>query len=139
MIAVPTARTHSSPREAEGEPDATAMPADAGLFLRRLIANDESCLGTALVTTPKRAHYPIPVLDRKVRALVRLGALLAVGAQTSSLRWAVDVASAAGADVDALVGVLASISGVAGAAQVVEAAPRLALALGFDVEISDRD
>jgi len=136
---MPPARTLRSPREAGAESDATAMPGDPRLLLRRLVASDERCLGAALVTTPKSAHDAAPALDRKARALVRLGALLAVGAPTASLRWAVDVASAAGADDDALVGVLASISGAAGAAGVVDAAPRLALALGFDVELSDRD
>lgn len=133
------ARALGSLREVGAESDATATPPDPRLLLLRLVASDESCLEAALVTTSKPAPGVAAALDRKVRALVRLGALLAVGAPTASLRWAVDVASTAGADDEALVGVLASISGAVGAAQIVDAAPRLALALGFDTELPDRD
>jgi 4-carboxymuconolactone decarboxylase len=73
-------------------------------------------------------------LDRETRALVQLSALLAVGAATVSLRWAVDVASAAGVDDAALVRVLLAGAGAVGAAQTVSNAPRLALALGLDVD-----
>ena len=71
--------------------------------------------------------------------LIRLAALLAVGACTNSLRWAVELAAAAGADDDAIVGALLAGAAVAGSAQVVSSAPRLALALGFDVELDDWD
>ena len=80
------------------------------------------------------ARAPRAALDRDTRALVQLSALLAVGAATVSLRWAVDVASAAGVDDAALVRVLLSGAGAVGAAQTVSNAPRLALALGLDVD-----
>jgi alkylhydroperoxidase/carboxymuconolactone decarboxylase family protein YurZ len=73
-----------------------------------------------------------PALDRRTRVLVRLAALIAVGACTESLRWAVELASTTGADDDALAAVLVATGSAAGAAQLVESAPRLALALGFD-------
>lgn len=73
-----------------------------------------------------------PALDRRTRVLVRLAALIAVGACTESLRWAVELASTTGADDDALAAVLIAIASAAGTAQLVESAPRLALALGFD-------
>jgi alkylhydroperoxidase/carboxymuconolactone decarboxylase family protein YurZ len=71
-------------------------------------------------------------LDRRTRVLVRLAALIAVGACTESLRWAVELASSTGADDDALAAVLVMTASAAGSAQLVESAPRLALALGFD-------
>ena len=71
--------------------------------------------------------------------LVRLAALLALGAPTTSLRWAVELATTAGADDDAVVAVLLRTAPVAGAAEVVAAASRLALALGFDVELPGWD
>ncbi len=80
-----------------------------------------------------------PALDRKTRVLVRLAALIAVGACTESLRWAVELASTSGADDDALAAVLLAIASAAGSAQLVEIAPRLALALGFEPAGSPAD
>jgi alkylhydroperoxidase/carboxymuconolactone decarboxylase family protein YurZ len=73
-----------------------------------------------------------PALDRRTRVLVRLAALIAVGACTESLRWAVELASTTGADDDALAAVLVATGSATGSAQLVETAPRLALALGFE-------
>ena len=95
-----------------------------------------------LAPTPEFADDEMPLgraLDRKTRLLVRLGALLAVGAPTTVLRWAVELASSAGVDEDAVLGTLLAAASVAGSAQVVASAPRLALALGFDVELDDWD
>ena len=78
-------------------------------------------------------------LDRRTRTLVRLAALLALGAPTTSVQWAAELASTNGADVDAIAAVLLASARAAGSAQVVESAPRLALALGFDVELDGWD
>jgi uncharacterized membrane protein len=91
-----------------------------------------------LAVTPEfGAGRPLiePVLERKVRVLVRLAALLALGASTTSLRWAVEMAAASGLGDEAIIGALLAPAGAAGSAQIVESAPRLALALGFDVDI----
>lgn len=74
-------------------------------------------------------------LDRRTKALIRLAALLVLGAPTASVQWAVELASAEGAGVETLTGVLLAAAPAAGAAQVAESAPRLALALGFDLEL----
>ena len=105
-------------------------------LLRRLAAHDEPSLQAVLAPTPEfdpDSELARP-LDRRTRVLVRLAALLAVGASTASLRWATELVSAAGLDEDAVVGVLAAAAGAVGSARVVASAPRLALALGFDVE-----
>jgi hypothetical protein len=99
-------------------------------LLRRLAASDEQSLRAVLSSVRGGGT----ALDRETRALVQLSALLAVGAATVSLRWAVDVASTAGVDDARLVRVLLAAAGVVGAAQTVSNAPRLALALGLDVE-----
>ena len=78
-------------------------------------------------------------LSPQIRVLVRLAALLALGASTTTLRWAVELAAGAGADDDALVGVLVTAAPAVGAARVVASAPRLALALGFDIELDGWD
>jgi len=104
-------------------------------LLRRLAAHDERSLRTAMSPTPEfdQGSTQIkPALDRRTRVLVRLAALIAVGACTESLRWAVELASTTGADDDALAAVLIATGFAAGSAQLVESAPRLALALGFD-------
>ena len=106
-----------------------------GDILRRLAANDERCLRSVL--SGQRTY--IPALDRVTRSLVQLSALLAVDAPTASLRWAVDVASTAGADDVALVQVLVAAAPTTGAAQTVTCAPRLALALGLDLEVEGWD
>ncbi len=104
-------------------------------LLRRLAAHDERSLQTAMAPTPEfERDYALtgPALDRRTRVLVRLAALIAVGASTESLRWAVELAATSGADDDALAAVLLATGSAAGAARLVEAAPRLALALGFE-------
>jgi alkylhydroperoxidase/carboxymuconolactone decarboxylase family protein YurZ len=108
---------------------------EARELLRRLAAADERLLRTAMAPTPEfELDYALtkPALDRRTRVLVRLAALIAVGASTESLRWAVELASTSGADDDALAAVLVATASAAGSAQLVESAPRLALALGFD-------
>jgi alkylhydroperoxidase/carboxymuconolactone decarboxylase family protein YurZ len=109
-------------------------------LLRRLAAHDERSLRTAMSPTPEfQRGYALtePALDRRTRVLVRLAALVAVGACTESLRWAVELASTTGADDDALAAVLVATGFAAGSAQLVESAPRLALALGFDAMPGD--
>jgi 4-carboxymuconolactone decarboxylase len=73
-------------------------------------------------------------LDAKTHALVRLAALLAVGAAQSSYNESVERALAAGASVDEIVGLLIAVAPSVGLGRVVAAAPELGLALGYDVE-----
>lgn len=68
----------------------------------------------------------------KVDLLVRLGALVALGAATASLRRTVELARGAGATEDELVGVLVAVAPTVGLARVVAAAPKLAIAIGYD-------
>ena len=78
-------------------------------------------------------------LDRATRALLQLCALLITDAPTDSLRWAVENGCASGLDDATLVQVLLNAAPLAGAAQTVAAAPRLALALGIDLEADGWD
>jgi alkylhydroperoxidase/carboxymuconolactone decarboxylase family protein YurZ len=114
------------------------MACQPELLLRRLAAGDESSL--AAVMTPRPGDgLPEPALDRRTRKLVQLAALLAVGASTTTLQHAVEEASTNGAAVGNLAGVLLASAAAAGTARMVEGAPRLALALGFDVELAGWD
>jgi alkylhydroperoxidase/carboxymuconolactone decarboxylase family protein YurZ len=95
-------------------------------LLCRLSLHDERSVRAALADPE--------LLDPKVQALVGLGALLAVDAATVSLRHKVEIAQRAGASEKDIVGVLLAIAPAVGHARTVAVAPRLALALGYDVE-----
>ena len=117
------------------------MPDDPHQLLRALAAGDERSLGTVMAPRPELGLCdPLgQALDRRTKMLVRLAALIAVGASTTSLRWAVEMASTNGAEIDALAEVLLASAPAAGTARVVDAAPRLALALGYDVGLGGWD
>lgn len=97
-------------------------------LLCRLSLHDEQSVRAAL------ADPHLPGLDAKAHALVGLGALLSADAATVSVRMMVDVAYRAGATEDEIVGVLLAIAPAVGHARTVAVAPRLALALGYDVD-----
>ena len=101
-------------------------------LLRRLALNDEKALG--MVMTHGVGSERGIELHPKVEALVQLAGLLAVGAATPSLREAVHRASADGASTDEIVGVLVSLGPIIGLASLVACAPRLAMAIGYDLE-----
>jgi 4-carboxymuconolactone decarboxylase len=112
------------------------MPDEPERLLRALARGEEDSLRTVMAPRPELGICdPLgQALDRRTKMLVRLAALLAVGAPTTSLRWAVEIAATNGAETEALAGVLLASAPAAGTARVVEAAPHLALALGYDVE-----
>ena len=74
------------------------------------------------------------MIDERTAALVRLAATIAVDAAPSSLHRAVSHALAAGVTPDEVVATLEAVTPVTGAAQVVQCAPKIALALGYDVD-----
>ena len=84
-------------------------------------------------------------LDQKTHALVRLGALVALDAAYPGYMWTVDAARRRGATDDEIVGCLIAALPALGVARIVSAAPKLALALGYDVtsaledDATDRD
>jgi alkylhydroperoxidase/carboxymuconolactone decarboxylase family protein YurZ len=101
-------------------------------LLRRLAVNDERSVEMVLASGP-HADPDAPLVP-KVDVLVRLGALLALGAATTSLRTAVDCAKQAGATDAEIVGVLIAVAPAVGLARVVSTAPRLATAIGYRLE-----
>jgi alkylhydroperoxidase/carboxymuconolactone decarboxylase family protein YurZ len=105
-------------------------------LLRRLALNDENTVRSAIGAPSSMGG--VTALDDKTVALVRLAALLSIGAATVSCRATVDVARAAGATDDELVGVLVAVGPAVGAARLVNAAPRLALAIDCDVDDPDQ-
>jgi 4-carboxymuconolactone decarboxylase len=101
-------------------------------LLRRLAFNDEKAL--SMVLTRRRGGGGDTSLCPKVEVLVKLAALLAVGAATPSLRETVAQASAEGATAGEIVDVLVAVGPTVGLAGVVASAPRLATAIGYDLE-----
>lgn len=73
-------------------------------------------------------------LDAATRSLVRVGALVASNAGAAAYGPDVDRALAAGATPEQIVDVLVAVGPAVGLARVVSAAPRLASALGYDVD-----
>jgi alkylhydroperoxidase/carboxymuconolactone decarboxylase family protein YurZ len=101
-------------------------------LLRRLALNDEGSVEMVLARGSQAE--PRATLVPKVDLLVRLGALLALGAATTSLRATVERAKRAGATDDEIVGVLIAVAPAVGQARVVSTAPKLATAIGYQLE-----
>ena len=99
--------------------------------LRRLSIRDDSFIREVLVSAedPGAAHP----LDARTCAFSRIAALIALDAASPSYLTSVDEARAAGATDAEIVGVLVGLMPIVGVARVVSAAPKLALALGYDV------
>jgi 4-carboxymuconolactone decarboxylase len=104
--------------------------------LRRLAINDtgfaEHCLG--------RADAASAELDPKSLALVRLAALIAVGGSEPSFGAHADAAVSAGATAAEIVDVLVGVVPTVGLPRVVAAAPKIGMALGYDIngDLEDR-
>ena len=101
--------------------------------LRRLSLHDPGYLdAVALLRVPKStsAHR----LDARSRALGRLATLFALDGSVSTYGWATSAALGAGVTSDEIVELLVAMAPLIGTARVVCAAPKLGLALGYDVE-----
>ena len=112
------------------------MPTGEDL-LRRLSAADQDAARTVLALRAEPADSSLaaePALPPRVRMLVLLASLVAVDAPTATLRWAVELAACAGADDTEIARVLITVGADIGTARVVSAAPRLAMAIGYDVD-----
>ena len=93
--------------------------ADDG-YVEEVLANDRANLGAS-------------TLDPKTHALARIAALIAIDAETPAYLWTIEAARRAGASDDEIVGCLLAVMPALGVARIVSAAPKLGLALGFDV------
>jgi 4-carboxymuconolactone decarboxylase len=73
-------------------------------------------------------------LEPKIRSLVRLAAYVALDASPKAYTLAVEAAVNSGASPFEMIGVLVAVAPAVGVARVVSAAPKLASAMGFDVD-----
>ncbi|HEY3728833.1 MAG TPA: hypothetical protein VGL51_16770 [Solirubrobacteraceae bacterium] len=108
-------------------------------LLRRLAYNEESSARAVLTLAPGRSNSEVAGLTPKLTALVRLAALIALDAPTPSLCWAAEQAACAGASVGEIVGVLVTVAPEVGLSRVVSAAPRVALAIGYETGVEPDD
>jgi 4-carboxymuconolactone decarboxylase len=99
--------------------------------LRRLAVHDDGLLEMSAVYGDS---FVTSVIDQRTEALLRIAATIAVDAAPSSFQHAVAHALAAGATSDEIVATLDAVMPVTGAARVVLCVPKVALALGYDVE-----
>lgn len=72
--------------------------------------------------------------EARVHSLARLGAAVALGAQTSTLQRLGRRSIAAGASIGDIVGTLLAIAPIVGEARLVNAIPGVALSIGYDVD-----
>ncbi len=99
--------------------------------LRRLTVHDDKLLDEIVI---QRSSFAAPILDEKTAALLRVAATIAVDAAPSSFHHAVTLALAAGATSEEIVASLEAVTPVTGRSRVVQCTPKLALALGYDVD-----
>jgi alkylhydroperoxidase/carboxymuconolactone decarboxylase family protein YurZ len=100
--------------------------------LRKLAVRDDAYVDRLL--SDGRASEAASALDRRTSALVQIGALIALDATPPSYMDAVEEARTHGASCDEIAGCLVAVLPTVGVARVVSAAPKLALALGYDVD-----
>jgi 4-carboxymuconolactone decarboxylase len=102
-------------------------------ILQQMATTDEQffpCPRPSTITVPERPC----TLDERTRALVRLGALVALGAGPSAYRRTVEVALAAGATQEDVIDALICTAPTVGVARLVAATAPVSLALGYDID-----
>ena len=100
--------------------------------LRCLAMNDQAALESLLgMSIEDRGASG---LDAKTQALVRLGALVALGAAPPTYQWAAQVALSAGASDEDIIGILVALAPIVSLTRVVSAAPEIAIALGYPID-----
>jgi alkylhydroperoxidase/carboxymuconolactone decarboxylase family protein YurZ len=98
--------------------------------LRRLSIDDARSVDSMLRADVARAGSLAP----RDAALVRLGVLVALDGPPPAFERATSEAIANGATADEILGVLRAAAPLVGSSHVVAAAPRLARALGYDID-----
>jgi 4-carboxymuconolactone decarboxylase len=99
---------------------------------RRLTIGDPLLL--AEIVDRRDPDRNAPHLDARTEALLQVAALIALDAPPSSFRAAVGAAQRTGARLEDLLAAVYAVAGTVGSAKVIAAAPRIALAAGYDVE-----
>jgi alkylhydroperoxidase/carboxymuconolactone decarboxylase family protein YurZ len=101
-------------------------------MFRGLANNDISIIESLL--TMQVQNIEASGLDVRSHALVRLAALISVGAPPASYEWQVGVALESGVTPREILGLLIALAPTVGMPRVVAAAPELAYALEIDID-----
>ena len=101
--------------------------------LRDLAVNDRTML--AELQTPGAGDMCSP-LDAKEIALARVASLVASDGPVDTFRWTVGDALEAGASADKIVAVLLAVAPLVGFARVAMTAPKVAIALDYDLDVA---
>jgi 4-carboxymuconolactone decarboxylase len=113
-----------------------AFMVELGETLSRIALRDDGLINSVV-------RFEGAQLDQKTRALAQLGALIGLDGATPSFVASVQQAQAAGASEDEIVATLVAVIRSTGVARARSAAPKLALALGFQpdaaLQENDRD
>jgi len=98
---------------------------------RRLAIGDPALLAAITESGGGLGRFRLP---EQTEALIRVAALVPIEAPQSSYQTAVGAAMRAGATLDDLLAALIAVATSVGSPRVVAAAPRIALAAGYDTE-----
>jgi len=101
--------------------------------LRKLAIRDDRYVESVLA---EEDNLPASALDARSHALARIAALIAIDAAPPSYMASVELGLEAGLTREDIVGALVAVMPVVGVARVVSAAPKLSLALGYDVGVA---
>ena len=108
-----------------------AITSEQSTLLRELALGDARVLARLLSETSRTDG----ALDPVVAGLVRIATLIALGADTPAYQREVNAALGAGASAAQVIDVLSRVAPIVGSTHAMSAAPRLALALGYDVDM----
>ena len=97
-----------------------------------LSVRDNDCIERLLAH--QEANEAASRLDGKTHALVRIAALVALDGPAPSYMEAINAAQRWNATTDEIAGCVIAVMPVVGVARVVSAAPKVGLALGYDVD-----
>jgi alkylhydroperoxidase/carboxymuconolactone decarboxylase family protein YurZ len=122
---------HDTPLEPVSLEDGTMGTLAEEAFRRLTIGDTGLIVSLGDEDAPRRLGVR---LDPCTEALVRIGALIALDAPPASFRCAVEDAQRVGARQEDLLATLMAVAGIVGTPRIVSAAPRIALAAGYDVE-----
>jgi 4-carboxymuconolactone decarboxylase len=98
---------------------------------RRLAIGDPALVAAISEPGGELGNFRLP---EQTEALIRVAALVPIEAPQSSYQTAVGAAMRTGATLDDLLATLVAVAASAGSPRVLAAAPRIALAAGYDAE-----
>ena len=100
--------------------------------LRGLAVNDRTLISGWLSTT---RGLPNPVqIGERTQAIARVAAIIAKDGSVQTFRWTIGDALGLGVTPDEIVGLMLAIAPLIGVAEIVNTAPKVALALDYDLD-----